>query len=158
MKSLLWFSVLGASFLLCAGCHRTWDQGPGAVSPQAQVDDPYRTDLAREEALYRDPTVREHRPRLSRVITLGQTTFASSSPQTEEVAAGSSPVVIHNHISIENDTYVGGWGYGYGPWRPSLPHRPGGGKPPSSNIEPGDDWPDVPDHGPQFPISAVPAP
>ena len=107
-----------------------------------------------------EPSESESRPRLSRTITLGEIDVVSTRDGAAPAAAPGPSVTVnnYNHVNVVTPAY-GYASYGYARSQPSFstgssspsPSRSGSG------LQPGQNWPAIPDHGPSFPYGSAPA-
>ena len=162
-------------FLLLSGCasasHSAWLREPeeglflGERMPNLETSvsasdraAPNRAD----DAVVVDEAARP-RARLSRTVTLGETTAPSREPSAgaaSEANAAPVNVTVNNYVTAPAPVYYGGWvdrvparAHGVTPRDVSPPSTaPRGGSP-----APAVSWPSPPSYGPSFPFKSGPA-
>ena len=129
--------------LACAGCATTsgreWLSSPLDEHAELQA-----------EVLQAPPAESEPRPRLSHIVTLGETYVAEATPAA---VSGGPPVQVnvHTQVPIVINNY-GGYGYGYGGYGygAAAPSRATPARTTSAApTKVGGDFPAPPDYGPR---------
>ena len=178
MRSILLGQLL-FSLMALSACAATsgqsWVREPVDVNSDTDAAFAARELEPMPEAVAIPPTAREAnaqasleepRPRLSRVISLGE--GESSGRPAAAATQAPQPGVVVNIVNYANSPYASGYGYGYGygpiyragsgsPPAPATlpsttPSTPSGSPPPLAG-----DWGRAPSYGPAFPWRTAPA-